>query len=59
MVLTYWVRDDLLPFACEIRQLPATFCEFEMGDGDGKVFGGRETSTQSFRKVYFPKMSGI
>ncbi len=47
MVLTYWVRDDLLPFACEIRQLPATFCEFEMGDGDDKIFGGRRNVTHS------------
>lgn len=27
MVLTYWIGDELLPFACEIRQVAAEFCE--------------------------------
>jgi len=31
MVSAYWTRDDLLPFAREIRQISAIFCE--IGEG--------------------------
>jgi len=37
MVLTYWTRNELLPFAREIRQITADFCEFGMGDGDNNI----------------------
>jgi len=37
MVSDYWIGVDLLPFACEKRQITATFCEIGEGFGDGKV----------------------
>jgi len=36
MVSAYWTGDDLLPFACEKRQITADFCE------EGGMLGTRK-----------------
>jgi len=38
MVSAYWIRDELLPFACEVQHITADFCE--MKRESGTLWGG-------------------